>query len=344
MKSLQVRFAKRPTGEPTAETFDIGEVELPALADGQILVRIIWLTLDPYMRGRMDDKRSYAQPQGIGEVMQGGTVGQVMESRNPKFAEGDFVLGMFGWQSHAVSDGTGVRKLDPAAAPLSTWVGVMGMPGLTAYVGLLDVGEMKAGDTVVVSAASGAVGSVVGQLARIKGAKKVVGVAGAEEKCRFVVDELGFDACVSHRSPSLRDDLKKACPDGIDIYFENVGGPTLEAALSLMNPFGRIPVCGMISMYNTGPSTEGPDRLPGLMRRILTDRLKIQGFIVSDRAAERQRSFIEEVGAYVRDGRIKYRETVTEGLENAPRAFIGLLRGENFGKQLVKVSDDPTRN
>ena len=344
MKSLQVRFAKRPTGEPTAETFDIGEVELPALADGQILVRIIWLTLDPYMRGRMDDKRSYAQPQGIGEVMQGGTVGQVMESRNPKFAEGDFVLGMFGWQSHAVSDGTGVRKLDPAAAPLSTWVGVMGMPGLTAYVGLLDVGEMKAGDTVVVSAASGAVGSLVGQLARIKGAKKVVGVAGAEEKCRFVVDELGFDACVSHRSPSLRDDLKKACPDGIDIYFENVGGPTLEAALSLMNPFGRIPVCGMISMYNTGPSTEGPDRLPGLMRRILTDRLKIQGFIVSDRAAERQRSFIEEVGAYVRDGRIKYRETVTEGLENAPRAFIGLLRGENFGKQLVKVSDDPTRN
>ncbi|MEQ9332449.1 NADP-dependent oxidoreductase [Thalassobaculum sp.] len=343
MKSLQVRFAKRPTGEPTAETFDIGEVELPALADGQILVRIIWLTLDPYMRGRMDDKRSYAQPQGIGEVMQGGTVGQVVESRNPKFAEGDFVLGMFGWQSHVVSDGTGVRRLDPAVAPLSTWVGVMGMPGLTAYVGLLDVGEMKAGDTVVVSAASGAVGSVVGQLARIKGAKRVVGVAGAEEKCRFVVDELGFDACVSHRSPSLRDDLKKACPDGVDIYFENVGGATLEAALSLMNPFGRIPVCGMISMYNTGPSTEGPDRLPGLMRRILTDRLKIQGFIVSDRAAQHQKAFIEEVGAYIRDGRIKYRETVTEGLENAPRAFIGLLRGENFGKQLVKVSEDPTR-
>ncbi|MEQ8818389.1 MAG: NADP-dependent oxidoreductase [Thalassobaculum sp.] len=343
MKSLQVRFAKRPTGEPTAETFDIGEVELPALADGQILVRIIWLTLDPYMRGRMDDKRSYAQPQGIGEVMQGGTVGQVVETRNPKFAEGDFVLGMFGWQSHVVSDGTGVRRLDPAVAPLSTWVGVMGMPGLTAYVGLLDVGEMKAGDTVVVSAASGAVGSVVGQLARIKGAKRVVGVAGAEEKCRFVVDELGFDACVSHRSPSLRDDLKKACPDGVDIYFENVGGATLEAALSLMNPFGRIPVCGMISMYNTGPSTEGPDRLPGLMRRILTDRLKIQGFIVSDRAAQHQKAFIEEVGAYIRDGRIKYRETVTEGLENAPRAFIGLLRGENFGKQLVKVSEDPTR-
>lgn len=343
MKSLQVRFAKRPTGEPTADTFEIAEAELPALADGQILVRIIWLSLDPYMRGRMDDKRSYAQPQGLGEVMQGGTVGQVVESRNPKFAEGDFVLGMFGWQSHAVSDGAAVRKLDPAVAPLSTWVGVMGMPGLTAYIGLLDVGEMKAGDTVAVSAASGAVGSVVGQLARIKGAKKVVGVAGAEEKCRFVVDELGFDACVSHRSASLRDDLKAACPDGIDIYFENVGGATLDAALSLMNPFGRIPVCGMISMYNTGPSTEGPDRLPSLMRRVLTDRLKIQGFIVSDRAAQHQRAFIEEVGGYIRDGRIKYREFVTEGLENAPRAFAGLLRGENFGKQLVKVSDDPTR-
>src|SRR5690606_13431583 len=175
------------------------------------------------------------------------------------FAAGDFVLGMFGWQSHAISDGTGVRKLDPAAAPLSTWVGVMGMPGLTAYVGLLDVGEMKAGDTVVVSAASGAVGSVVGQLARIKGAKKVVGVAGPEEKCRYVVDELGFDACVSHRSTTLRDDLKAACPDGIDIYFENVGGPTFEAALALMNPFGRIPVCGLISMYNTGPKSEGDD-------------------------------------------------------------------------------------
>lgn len=342
MKSLQVRFAKRPTGEPTTETFDIGEVDLPAVGEGQILVRIIWLTLDPYMRGRMDDSRSYAKPQGIGEVMQGGTVGQVVETRNPKFAEGDFVLGMFGWQSHAVSDGSGVRKLDPSVAPLSTWVGVMGMPGLTAYVGLLDIGRPKPGETVVVSAASGAVGSVVGQLAKIKGAR-AVGVAGPEEKCRYVVDELGFDACVSHRSPSLRDDLKQACPEGIDVYFENVGGPTLDAALSLMNPFGRIPVCGMISMYNTGPVGQGEDRLPKLMRRILTDRLHIQGFIVSDRAADRQKAFIEEVGAYVRDGRIKYRETVTEGLENAPRAFIGLLRGENFGKQLVKVSEDPTR-
>jgi len=342
MKSLQVRLAKRPTGEPTAENFDIGEVSLPALADGHILVRVIWLSLDPYMRGRMDDSRSYAKPVAIGDVMQGGTIGQVMESRHPGFAEGDFVLGMFGWQSHAVSDGTGVRKLDPAVAPLSTWVGVMGMPGLTAYVGLLDIGEPKEGETVVVSAASGAVGSVVGQLARIKGAR-AVGVAGPDDKCRYVVEELGFDACVSHRSATLRDDLKAACPKGVDVYFENVGGPTLDAALSLMNPFGRIPVCGMISMYNTGPVGGDADRLPALMRRILTDRLKIQGFIVSDRAAGRQKAFIEEVGAYVRDGRIKYRETIAEGLENAPRAFIGLLRGENFGKQLVRVSPDPTR-
>lgn len=341
MKSLQVRLAKRPKGEPTAENFEIAEAELPPVAAGQILVRVIWLSLDPYMRGRMDDSRSYAKSLEIGDVMGAGTVGQVVESQHPGYAEGDFVLGMFGWQSHVVSDGTSVRKLDPAIAPLSTWVGVMGMPGLTAYVGLLDIGEPKEGETVVVSAASGAVGSVVGQLAKIKGAR-AVGVAGPDEKCRYVVDELGFDACVSHRSPTLRDDLKAACPNGVDVYFENVGGPTLDAALSLMNPFGRIPVCGMISMYNTGPVGGAADRLPALMRRILTDRLKIQGFIVSDRN-NRHKAFMKEVGAYVREGRIKYRESITVGLENAPSAFIGLLRGENFGKQLIQVSEDPTR-
>jgi len=341
MKSLQVRLAARPSGEPTPANFEIAEAELPAVGDGEMLVRVIWLSLDPYMRGRMDDSRSYATPVPIGGVMTGGTVAQVVQSRNPRFAEGDYVLGMFGWQSHAVSDGAGVRKLDPAVAPLSTWLGVLGMPGLTAYVGLLDIGEPKPGETVVVSAASGAVGSVVGQLAKIKGAR-AVGVAGPVEKCRYAVDELGFDACVSHRSKTLRDDLKAACPNGIDVYFENVGGVTLDAALSLMNPFGRIPVCGMISQYSTGNSGEGPDRRPKLMRQILVDRLKIQGFIVSDRY-DRQKAFIEEVGGYIRDGRLKYRESITEGLENAPAAFIGLLRGENFGKQLVRVSEDPTR-
>ncbi len=341
MKSRRIVLASRPSGAPTHENFRLEETDLLEIGDGEMLVRIIWLSLDPYMRGRMDDARSYATPVGLGEPMTGGTVGQVVQSRNPKFQEGDFVLGMFGWVDHAVSDGVGIRKLDPAKAPISTAVGVLGMPGLTAYVGLLDIGEPKEGETVVVAAASGAVGSVVGQLAKIKGAR-AVGVAGSAEKCAFVTDELGFDACISHHSDSLRDDMAGACPDGIDVYFENVGGPTFDAALSLMNPFGRIPVCGMISLYNAAGAPDGPDRRAALMRRILVDRLKIQGFIVTDRY-ERQRAFLEEVGGYIRDGRLKYKEHVTGGLENAPEAFMGLLRGKNFGKQLVQVSEDPSR-
>jgi len=327
-------------GEPKAENFDVAEAELPGITDGQLAVRVIWLSLDPYMRGRMSDARSYATPVGIGEVMTGGTVAQVVASKHPKFQDGDFVLGMFGWQSHAVSDGVGLRKLDPAHAPLSTAVGVLGMPGLTAYVGLLDIGEPKEGETVVVSAASGAVGSVVGQLAKIKGAR-AVGVAGSAEKVAYVTEQLGFDACVSHRSDTLRDDLKAVCPNGIDVYYENVGGATLDAALSLMNPFGRIPVCGMISQYNATTLAEGPSRSQ-LMRQILTDRLKIQGFIVTDRY-DRLKAFLEEVGGYIRDGRLIYKEDITQDLENAPEAFMGLLQGRNFGKLLVQVSEDPTR-
>lgn len=340
MKSLQVRLASRPVGAPTAENFDIGETELPEIGDGQLAVRVIWLSLDPYMRGRMSDARSYATPVGIGEVMTGGTVAQVIASKHPKFQDGDFVLGMFGWQSHAISDGVGLRKLDPVHAPLSTAVGVLGMPGLTAYVGLLDIGEPKEDETVVVSAASGAVGSVVGQLAKIKGAR-AVGVAGSPEKIAYVTKELGFDACVSHHSDTLRDDLKAVCPNGVDVYYENVGGATLDAALSLMNPFGRIPVCGMISQYNATTLAEGPSRSQ-LMRQILTDRLKIQGFIVTDRY-DRLKAFLEEVGGYIRDGRLIYKEDIVQGLENAPEAFIGLLQGKNFGKLLVQVSEDPTR-
>ena len=219
MKSRRIVLAARPAGAPTDENFRLEEATLPEIGEGEILVRIIWLSLDPYMRGRMDDARSYATPVGVGEPMTGGTVGQVLQSRNPKFQDGDFVLGMFGWVDHAVSDGVGIRKLDPAKAPLSTAVGVLGMPGLTAYVGLLDIGEPKEGETVVVAAASGAVGSVVGQLAKIKGAR-AVGVAGSPEKCAFVTDELGFDACISHRSDTLRDDMAAACPDCIDVYFE----------------------------------------------------------------------------------------------------------------------------
>lgn len=340
--STQIQLAARPKGEPTVENFQTAEVTLPELQDGEILVRIIYLSLDPYMRGRMNDAKSYAQPVEVGEVMGAGTVGQVMQSRNPKFAEGDFVLGMFGWQSHAISDGQMVRKLDRADAPISTAVGVLGMPGLTAYVGLMDIGEPKEGETVVVSAASGAVGSVVGQLAKIKGCH-VVGVAGSVEKCAYVRDELGFDVCLSHRSETLTEDMADACPKGVDVYYENVGGVSFNAVLPLMNPFGRIPVCGLISQYNATALPDGPDTGPAIFRSVLTNRLKIQGFIVTDRY-ERLGAFTKEVGAYIRDGRLKYREDIVEGLENAPDAFIGLLNGENFGKMLIQVSEDPSRD
>lgn len=340
MRTTQIRLNERPLGEPAEKTFRIVEDELEPLADGQVLLRVIYLSLDPYMRGRMSDARSYATPVPVGGVMTGGTVCEVIDSKNPEFPEGSFVQSMSGWQTHAVSDGSDLRRLNPEDAPISTAVGVLGMPGLTAYVGLLDIGEPKQGETVVVSAASGAVGSVVGQLARIKGAR-AVGVAGAPEKVAYVTDALGFDACVSHRSPSLAEDLKAVCPDGIDVYFENVGGATLDAALSLMNPFGRIPVCGMISLYNATSLDEGPARAR-LMRQVLTDRLKVQGFIVTDRW-NRFPDFVREVGGYIREGRITYREDITEGLEHAPKAFIGLLKGQNFGKQLVRVGADPTR-
>jgi NADPH-dependent curcumin reductase CurA len=337
----QVLLASRPTGEPSPENFDIVQSPMPEAGEGEIVVRTIYLSIDPYMRGRMDDAKSYAASVQIGDVMTGGVVGQIVQSRNPNFPEGDFVLGMFGWQSFTVSDGSLVRKLDPAIAPISTAVGVLGMPGLTAYVGLLDIGEPKPGDTVVVAAASGAVGSVVGQIAKIKGCR-VVGIAGPAEKCAYVTDELGFDACVSHRSETLKADLEKACPDGIDVYFENVGGKVFAAVLPLMNDFGRIPVCGLIANYNLTELPPGPDMSARVMRNVLTKRLKIQGFIVTDRY-DRFPAFEKEVGGWIRDGSLKYREDIIEGLENAPAALIGVLAGRNFGKMLVRVSDDPSR-
>lgn len=339
--NTQVLLASRPVGTPKAENFDIVRKPIPVPGDGEILVRTIYLSIDPYMRGRMDDAKSYAASVAIGGVMTGGVVGQVLQSRNPKFSEGDFVLGMFGWQSYAVSDGTLVRKLDPATAPISTAVGVLGMPGLTAYVGLLDIGEPKAGNTVVVSAASGAVGSVVGQIAKIKGCR-VVGVAGPPEKCAYVTDELGFDACVSHRSETLKADLAAACPDGIDVYYENVGGKVFDAVLPLMNDFGRIPVCGLIANYNLTELPPGPDMSARVMRNVLTKRLKIQGFIVTDRY-DRFQAFERDMGGWIRDASLKYREDIIDGLENAPDALIGVLAGRNFGKMLVRVSDDLTR-
>ena len=289
----------------------------------------------------MNAGRSYAKGVAVGEVMTAGTVSRVAESKLNGFAVGDFVLTGNGWQDYALSDGRGVRKLDPDEAPISTAVGVLGMPGHTAYVGLLDIGKPKANETVVVSAASGAVGAVVGQIARITGCR-VVGVAGAKEKCDYVVDELGFDACVSHQSDDLAANLKAACPDGIDVYFENVGGKVFDAVLPLLNPFARVPVCGRIANYNlTGPPP-GPDQTARLMGRVLVRRLTLRGFIVFDHV-DRMPDFLRDVGAWIRNGELRYREDIVEGLENAVTAFQGLFKGRNFGKLLVRVSDDPTR-
>ena len=302
-----------------------------------MLRRTLYLSLDPYMRGRMSEGLSYATPVPLGGIMSGGTVSQVIESGNTAFKAGDFVVGYDGWQEYGASDGKELRTLDPAAAPISTAVGVLGMPGMTAYVGLLDIGQPKPGETVVVSAASGAVGSVVGQIARIKGCR-TVGVAGTPEKCDYVVRELGLDACVSHRDPDLVKALRAACPGGIDIYFENVGGAVLAAVLRSLNKGARIPLCGLISDYNATEPVPGPN-----LRPLLVNRAMIKGFIVSDHN-DRLAAFLRDCSAWLREGRLKYREDIVDGLEQAPSAILRLFDGANFGKLLVRVSKDPTRN
>jgi NADPH-dependent curcumin reductase CurA len=332
----QIILRRRPVGRPSVEDFEIIETPLPAVADGGVLRRTIYLSLDPYMRGRMSDGPSYATPVALGQPMVGHTVSEVVESRNPSFKSGDFVAGYDGWRQFGLSNGSDIRKLDPAAAPISTAVGTLGMPGLTAYVGLLDIGRPLAGETVVVSAASGAVGSVVGQLARIHGCR-AVGIAGSREKCDYVVRELGFDACVSHRSPDLRGALQAACPSGIDIYFENVGGDVLAAVLSLLNVGARIPLCGLISEYNATDVMSGPG-----LRPLLVKRAMIKGFIVSDHL-DRMPAFLRDCGPWLAQGRLKYREDIVDGLEAAPEALLRLFDGTNFGKLIVRVSPDPTR-
>ncbi len=333
----RIVLASRPVGEPKPSDFRLEEFPVPHPGSGQLLLRTKWLSLDPYMRGRMSDAPSYAKPVGIEEVMEGGTVNEVAASNNDSYKPGDIVLGHTGWQTHALSNGAGLRKLDPNVAPISTALGVLGMPGMTAYTGLLEIGKPQAGETVVVSAASGAVGSVVGQIAKIKGAR-AVGIAGGPDKCKYVKEELGFDECVDHRAPDFPQQLKAACPKGADVYFENVGGAVFDAVLPLFNPFARIPVCGLIAMYNATELPPGPNRLPLLMRNVLTKRLTIRGFIVTDFAAKFP-DFIRDVPQWIKEGRIKYREDIAEGLENAPQAFIGLLKGKNFGKQLVRIAE-----
>jgi hypothetical protein len=332
----QVLLRQRPVGAPRADDFQVVETPIPTPGDGQMLCRTIYLSLDPYMRGRMNEGRSYASPVGLGQVMVGGTVSQVVESKHPGFAPGDFVVGYDGWQAWAVSSGAGVRKLDPRLAPISTALGVLGMPGMTAYVGLLDIGRPRAGETVVVSAASGAVGSAVGQIAKIKGCR-VVGVAGSAEKCGWVTRELGFDACVDRRAPDLGAALAEVCPAGIDIYFDNVGGAVLAAVLKRINVGARIPLCGLISQYNATEPPPGPNLAP-----ILINRALIKGFIVTDHG-DRLADFVADCTRWVREGRLKYREDVVDGLDRAPTALIGLLEGRNFGKLVVRVAPDPTR-
>jgi len=288
------------------------------------------------MRGRMDDRKSYAKPLQPGEVMTGETVAQVLTSNHPAYVKGDIVLAPTGWRTHALSDGTGLRKLDPGVAPVTTGLGVLGMPGFTAYSGVRVIGKPQPGDTVVVAAASGPVGSLVGQLAKLAGAR-AVGIAGGPEKCAFVRDEFRFDAAVDHRAAEFPAQLAAACPSGIDVYFENVGGAIWQAVLPLLNNFARVPVCGLVAQYSGTPKGDGTDRLPATMREILSKRLTLRGFIYSDFAKEHFSEFLREVGAGVADGRIRYREDIVDGLDQAPEAFIGMLEGRNFGKAIVRV-------
>lgn len=332
----QWTLASRPVGAPSLNNFNFIEVDKPKIQQGEILLRTVFLSLDPYMRGRMNDAKSYAEPVAIDEVMVGGTVCRVEESNHPDYRIGEWVVSFSGWQDYAISDGIDLLKLGMDPVQPSYALGVMGMPGLTAYMGLLDIGQPKAGETVVVAAATGAVGSLVGQIAKLKGCK-VVGIAGGEEKCRSAVDDLGFDLCVDHTSPDLAEQLAKACDNGIDVYFENVGGKVFDAVLPLLNACARIPLCGMISQYNATELPEGPDRMFALMGNLLVKRIKMQGFIVFDDYGHRYNEFSDDMSQWLADGKIKYREDLVEGLENAVESFGGLLEGKNFGKLVVRV-------
>ncbi|MBZ9738798.1 MULTISPECIES: NADP-dependent oxidoreductase [unclassified Mesorhizobium] len=335
LTNTRIVLAARPQGRPKPSDFRVESVAIGEPGEGELLLQILYLSLDPYMRGRMNAASSYAKPVEIDGVMEGGTVARVVKSRHAGFAEGDIVLSHSGWQSFAVSDGVGLRKLDPAAAPVTTALGVLGMPGFTAYAGLLTIGRPKAGETVVVAAASGAVGSAVGQIARIKGAR-AVGIAGGAEKCAFVRQELGFDAVVDHRADNFAEQLKAACPEGIDVYFENVGGAVWDAVFPLLNEFARVPVCGLIAQYNI-PVDTGADRLPVLMQQVLHRSLTIRGFIQREFVDQRP-AFYREMAEWIASGRVRYREDIVDGIANAPQAFLGLLEGKNFGKLIVRVA------
>lgn len=334
----RIVLASRPTGAPTEQNFRLETVEKPVPQSGEVLLRTIYLSLDPYMRGRMSDAESYAAPVALNEVMVGGTVCQIEQSNHPDFEVGEWVLSyQTGWQSYSVSNGQGLLKLGQNPTHPSYALGVLGMPGFTAYMGLLDIGAPKAGETLVVASATGPVGATVGQIGKIKECR-VVGIAGGEEKCRYAVEVLGFDVCIDHKAQDFSTQLANACPDGIDVYYENVGGKVFDAVMPLLNTRARIPVCGLISQYNATALPDGPDRLSVLAGLILTKRIRMQGFIIFDDYGHRYGEFASEMSRWVAEGKVQYREQIEHGLENAPQQLIGLLEGKNFGKLVIAVN------
>jgi len=335
----QLVLAQRPVGEPDQNTLKLVENAIPEAKAGHMLLRTEYLSLDPYMRGRMSDAPSYAAPVEIDEVMVGATVAQVVNSDVQGFAVGDWVLSYSGWQDYAVSNGEGINNLGQSPTNPSWALGILGMPGFTAWAGLTHIGEPKAGETIVVAAATGPVGATVGQIGKLRGCR-VVGIAGGADKCAYAVNELGFDACIDHKSGDLKAELAKACPDGIDVYFENVGGKVFDAVVGLLNANARVPVCGLVSAYNATELPAGPDRMGWLMGQLLRKKIKMQGFIIFDDFGHLYPDFAKEMMAWIADGKIKYREEMIDGLENAPAAFVGLLKGENFGKRVIRVGKD----
>lgn len=335
-RGLQIVLAARPQGKVTPGDFRLEYFSPPEPGPGEFLIKVDYLSLDPYMRGRMDERKSYAEPVRIGEPMPGESIGRILVSNHAEFFPGDVVVARTGWRTHAISAGEGVRKIDRVGLSATTRLGVLGMPGFTAYAGMKAIGKPQKGETVVVAAACGPVGSLVGQLARIEGAR-AVGIAGGPEKCAYLKEELHFDGAIDHRAPDFRAALAAACPDGIDVYFENVGGAVWQAVLPYLNRFARVPVCGLVAQYDGGPQGEPAGELAATMRQILNQRILVRGFINYDLAKEYYAAFLRDVGGWVLEGRIKYREDIVDGLENAPRAFMGMLSGLNFGKLLIRV-------
>ncbi len=333
-QNIRVLLKNRPIGWPTEDDFEIEVSQIPSIKEGEILLQTMWLSLDPYMRGRMNDAKSYADPVQIGAPMVGGAVAKVIESRSPMFSKNDIVEGRIGWQKYAVSSGIELRTIDKSLGPIQTAIGILGMPGLTAYFGFLDVCEPRPGDIVVVSAASGAVGQVVGQIAKIMGCT-VIGTAGSDEKIKFILDELGFDYGINYKSDDISESLDKFCPDGIDIYFDNVGGELTDAVMERLRVGARISVCGQISQYNNSQLQLGPRNIGSLVR----SQAKMQGFLVHA-YSNKYPEGLDKMSKWIKEGKLKYKEDIVKGIENAPKTFIGMLNGENFGKTLIKVSDD----